>query len=263
MNIEEDILIQNFLKKNLSQQENDKILHRMKVDNDFYEKVKLEEQMFLNFNNDEWNIHTNTNHSDIKEYEKLLRDETTQTLKNTLNKVNQDYQQKQVKPYVSWLQYAGIAAVLIIIAVTIFWPSRVSTDQLYADYIDLSELPSLVNRGENDKNAGLIQAQKLFEEQNYDAVLSILQKEIPKNKSTTYLYTGISQMELNKFEEAAKTFDQLINSKLIDAPKGKWYKALLFIKTNKLSQARDLLLELTNNSNNYKFEEATKLLKEL
>ncbi|WP_025663704.1 tetratricopeptide repeat protein [Aquimarina megaterium] len=265
MSIDEHILIQDFLNNKLTEKERDLVLSRMENDKDFREKVNFEKQLFLNLNDSEWSISSNTSHSEIDEYEVLFRSESTQTLKNTLHIVNSKYQLQQKKRSQSWFLYAGIAVILIIIGLTIFSPFKTSTNELYANYINLSELPSLIDRGNSEQKL-LIKAQKLFEAKEYDQSLSILEQQLStaqKNKAIIYLYTGISQMELGQFDKAEISFNTLIENKFIDSPKGKWYKALLFLKKNDVSKAKNILFQITESSSNYKFKEASELLSKL
>ncbi|WP_299216839.1 tetratricopeptide repeat protein [uncultured Aquimarina sp.] len=265
MSIEEDILIQNFLKDTLSDKERNEVLQKMELDESFREKVNFEKQLFLNLNDTEWSIGTNTNHEEVKEYEELLKSESTKILTDTISTVNYKYQLKQNRRGKSWFLYTGIAVVLFLIGLTIFSPFKTSTEELYANYLDVSELPSLVDRGNSEQKA-LIQAQKLFEAREYNQSLDILEKElstVQKNKATIYLYMGISQMELGQFVKAEISFNTLIESKFIDAPKGTWYKALLYIKQNNIEKAKELLSEIAKYPNNYKSKEASELLDKL
>ncbi len=265
MSLEEDILIQDFLKNKLSEKERDEVLLRIENDVVFGDKVRFEEQLLLNLNEKEWSISENSNHDEVEVYEKLLRDKSSQELKNTLQEVNTYYQAKHKKNKLWWLSYASVAAIALIIGVSIFLSSKTSSQELYANYINLSELPSLVERGKTDHKI-FIQAQKAFEAKEYDKVLEALTKgvdTIQNNKATMYLYIGISQMELGKFNEAEKTLTRLIKSNLMDAPKGKWYKALLFLKQDDIAKAKEILLEITSSQNNYKYIQAKELLEAL
>ncbi|MFD2562485.1 tetratricopeptide repeat protein [Aquimarina rubra] len=265
MSIEEDILIQNFLRDTLSEKERNEVLLRMENDNDFREKVNFEKQLLLNLNENKWSVSRNQELPEVKEYEALLKSESTQTLTDTISAVNYEYQLKQNSGNQSWLLYTGIAVILFVIGLTIFSPFKASPEELYVSYLDVSELPSLVDRG-NSEQKSLIQAQKLFEAREYRQSLDILEKELSimqKNQATIYLYTGISQMELGQFNKAEISFNALIESKLIDAPKGKWFKALLFLKQNSIEKAKELLSEIAKYPNNYKSKEASELLDQL
>ncbi|WP_378173571.1 tol-pal system YbgF family protein [Aquimarina sp. SS2-1] len=265
MSIEEDMLIQNFLKDTLSKKERSEVLLKMENDNDFREKVNFEKQLLLNLNESEWSISTNHELQEVKEYEALLKSESTKVLTDTISAVNHEYQLKQNRGSQSWLLYTGIAVILVLIGFTIFSPFKATPEELYVSYLDVSELPSLVDRGSSEQKS-LIEAQKLFETKEYDEVLDILINGIDgntKNRAIVYLYTGISQMELNQFDSAEKTFDELINSNLIDAPKGTWYKCLLYLKQNKTEKAKKLLSEMVKYPNGYKHKEALELLDKL
>ncbi|MBW1298736.1 hypothetical protein [Aquimarina litoralis] len=266
MSIEDDILIQNFLKNTLSEEERQKILSKMEIDESFREKINFEKQLFLNLNDSEWSTSNAHELPEVKEYEDLIKSNTTQELKDTITKVNIEYQDIQKKRSKSSWIYAIAATIAILIGTYIFsLYNTTSYQELYANYLSISDLPSLVDRGKTNKQP-LIEAQKLFENKKYKETLEILTKEIntiEKDKATVYLYISISQMELNQFEDAEKTFDLLINSKLLDAPKGTWYKALLFIKQNRIEKAKELLNEIAKSSTNYKSQEALQLLEEL
>lgn len=266
MSIEEDILIQNFLRNKLSEKEKYLILSRMKVDESFREKVNFEKQLLLNLNDSEWNTSNAYELPEVKEYEELIKGDSTQKLKQTLAKVNIAYQNTQKKKATFQWLYAVAAIITILIGTYIFsLYNTTSYQELYANYLNISDLPSLVDRGKTNEKS-LIEAQKLFENKKYSETLEILTKEInriEKDKATVYLYTGISQMELNQFEDAEKTFDLLINSKLLDAPKGIWYKALLFIKQNRTEKAKELLNKIAKSPTNYKSQEALQLLEKL
>ncbi|MDY8135721.1 hypothetical protein [Aquimarina sp. 2201CG5-10] len=263
MSLEEDILIQKFLKNKLSEKERNEVLLRIENDEVFCEKVNFEKQLILNLNDNEWSISTNTNHPEVTEYEELLQSQSTQELKSTLEKVNSDYQNKRKK---TWFLYSSAAAIIIIIGLTIFSSINTSTDTLYAEYSNFSELPSLVDRGNNEERALLIDAQKFFETKEYDQALHILTTNFndpQDNKAAIFLYTGIAQMELERYDAAEKTFNTLINSKLIDVPKARWYKALLFIKKSEISKAKEVLSKIARSPSNYKYKEASELLDQL
>ena len=74
--------------------------------------------------------------------------------------------------------------------------------------------------------------------------------ELKNNSSNSnlYLYLGISQMELNQFEESQKTLNSLINSNLIDSEKGYWFKGLSYLKSNRINEAKIMFQKIIDNS---------------
>ena len=81
-------------------------------------------------------------------------------------------------------------------------------------------------------------------------ISTIEECELKNNSSNSnlYLYLGISQMELNQFEESQKTLNSLINSNLIDSEKGYWFKGLLYLKSNRINKAKIMLQKIIDNS---------------
>jgi len=264
MNLEEDILIQNYLTQSLSEKEKKDFVKRLNTDTSFKEKFTLEEEMFKSLNKEEWSFIEKKNHAEVKEYETIFENEETKEIKKILKKENEKYQKKQNKKSTKKRSYY-IAAALVALVFSLYniINTKESTQNIVASYLNETELPSIIERGE--KQNELAKAQKLFENKEYSKALLIFEKEIqnPKNpKAVIYLYTGVSQMQINKLEEANKTFQKLIESELLDAPKGKWYKALVYIKMNKIKEAKEILNTIIK-SKTYNFKKAKQLLKEL
>ena len=69
-------------------------------------------------------------------------------------------------------------------------------------------------------------------------------------------------MESGNLENAKTTFDQLIESDLLDASKGYWYKALLFLKKGEEQEAK-VILEKIKSESLYNSLKAGELLEEL
>ena len=139
----------------------------------------------------------------------------------------------------------------------------INNDDLYAEYSDYSNLPSFVSRGEVGTDS-LYNAENLFKENKYKEALDIFQSQIntSTNTGSVYIYTGLSQIELEQYKQAENTFDTLIESNLLDAEKGYWYKALLYLKQDNHEKAISILKVIVSESlfNNKK---ATELLNKL
>jgi len=261
MNINEDILIERYLNKTLSIEEEEIVLGRIKNDATFKEKVLFEKQLFDTFDEEKWSFIENTKAQEVKEYSELFKKETR--LKQVLEEAKTNYNTPKKKTNYNWYLYAAAMIVLLIIVAPIINTSP-SSSELYASYINTTELPSLSIRG--NKNEDLrTKAQHLFEQKKYNEALSIFNNELDLSKkqtATVYLYMGIAQMELNQFEKAAHTFEALINSGLMDAPKGNWYKALLYLKMEKAEDSK-VILNIISSKKLYNHQKADDLLKEI
>ena len=152
--------------------------------------------------------------------------------------------------------------------VGLFWFSNSqpesSYDVLYSEYIKQTKLPSFVNRGENDAMVNLVEAEKSFKNREFKIALKGFNENLQKDKknSTVYMYCAISYIELEEYVNADQILDSLISSDLIDYQKGYWIKSLLFVKQNKLEEAKEQLKFVIKNSY-FKHKEAKELLSKL
>jgi hypothetical protein len=261
MSIEDDILIEKFLRDQLTAEEL-KIFHtRLKSDEEFKAGFDIEAQLFNSLNEEEWSYAENVDDSEIKDYKNILDSVELQNLKKTLEEVNENYQSQNSFKLYKWIVPLVAASVALFFVFNIFTRSTSSLD-LYNEYSDKGDLPSLVIRGESSSN--LSKAQQLFENNNYENALTIFESALnnSEDKATLYLYKGISETELEEFAEAEKTFNELINSDLLDASKGYWYKALLFLKMDEEENAKAVLRTIVDNKF-YKFRMAKELLGKL
>lgn len=263
MNLEDDILIERFLKNELSIEEKDNFLERLDTDEAFKEHFLLEKQLSESLDEKNWSFVENINSEEVTEYSELFRSEEAKSLQKTLSEVSLEHKKEGSSKKRNVFYLTGIAvAVLLLITLNLFNGSD-STDY-YSDYIMLNELPSFVDRSETIDKQDLMSAESYFKEKKYKDALLILNKiSIPELKDGNYyVYKAIALMELNKYKEAETTLNTLINSDLIDSPKGYWYKALLFIKSKQEEKARKELKYLLMKSD-YKQKEAKELLEKI
>ena len=261
--MEDEILIDNYLKGLLSKDEHTSFLERLKSDVGFKDKFKLEEQLFNSLNEDNWSFVEHIS-AEVNEYKKELEGGDLQNLKNTLKHANSEFnneKQKKTKPRRLYY-YIAAASIIVFLGFQFFFNQNVSNQDLYNDYIELNNLPSFVSR--NDSMSELDKAQNLFEEKKYNDALSIFEsfEGQVENEGILLLYKGITQTELNKYDEAEDTFNSIIISNLIDAEKGYWYKALLYLKQDKVKKVKSTLNEIISNSL-YNHSKAKELLSKI
>jgi len=262
MNLADDILIERFLKNQLSEEEKATFLIRLESDASFKQSFKLEQQLFQTLNEQTWSFTENDSSKEIREYTSLFKSHEIDKLKKILRKENDNYQKSTHKSFRKWILYAT-AAVIIFFIVIRSLDTKKNTQTLYTTYLATTELSSVTTRGKQQTE--LANAQTYFENKEYKKALPILEKEMKQQTNLTgslFIYTGIAQMELNQFDNALKTFNTLINSDLLDAPKGKWFKALLYIKMNDIDKATKILQDIINHKL-YNYKKATELLDKL
>ncbi|WP_111685542.1 tetratricopeptide repeat protein [Winogradskyella tangerina] len=263
MNIEDDILIEKFLRDQLSEAERSLFTERLEVDADFKTQFTIEKQLFETLDEQNWSF-IDSNNEHVDSYKKILASDDIQSLKKTLIATNAS-QNDNGKPSNSTRRlfyYLAAASIVIFLGFQFFFNQNITSEALYNDYVNLDGLPSFVSR--NDTENKLSEAQKLFQDEKYEEALIIFESELnsAEAKGNVLIYQGISQIQLKRYSEAEITFNTLINSDLIDAEKGYWYKALLYLKQDKVDDARNLLHKIKDEKL-FNFENASNLLKEL
>lgn len=263
MSLEEDILIEKYLKNQLSEAERKDFLERMSVDASFKEKVVFEKELFETLSENDWSFSENVNSEEVEELEAIFKSDAIKEIKESISLAHKEYK-KPKRPVIKLTYYAAASIVLLFVAYTLFFSVKITPNELYAAYIHQNEIYSTISRGEGDLVQSLIEGETYFKEKKYAEALPIFIKALPSNKNTAsiYLYTAICQIELDKFVEAETTLNSLINSDLIDAQKGYWYKSLLFIKSKQIDKAKKELEFIIENSY-FKQEKAKELLTKL
>jgi tetratricopeptide (TPR) repeat protein len=260
MKFEDDILIERFLDDQLSSEEKRSFLKRLDTDSDFKDYFELEKQLYDSFNDNHWSFIEDSSSDEILAYETLLKDPQTKKIQKAIEKANDLYQKNQ-KPSKNWLLYIAAAVVIALFSTVIFNNISPQEKDLYAVYLQKTELLSLVDRGAYDSIFSTTQS--AFENQEYEEVMNSLLPIIDSiNNGNAYIYLAIAQLELERFEEAEETLDEFISSDLLDSQKGYWFKSLLYLKANRLEKTKEELQGIID-SVFYKSEEAKQLLRDL
>lgn len=259
MNEQDLILIHKYLRKELNSDEERLFQDKLSFNQEFCQRLALEESVNDSLNEESWSFVKNPNSTEVKNYQRIFQSKEIQELKKTLQQILEEYNSTYRKK--SWILYLTTAAVVTIISTLLLFPKEVSNKTLYSKYLNKNELIALVDRGKTDSI--LSTSQILFDKKNYTEVIDLLNQEIQTtNNINVYIYLVISQIELERFDEAEIVIDKLIISNLLDAEKGHWYKSLLYLKSDKIEETkRELNFIIQNNF--YNKDKAKELLKEL
>ncbi|WP_299837501.1 hypothetical protein [uncultured Tenacibaculum sp.] len=260
MNLEDDILIERFLRDELSEDEKSSFLKRIEDESEFKSNYLLEKQLFESLNDESWSFAENIDVEELKEYEDLYKSPEVDKIKQAIQKASKEKRVSNSK--VIALVSGFAAAVALILTLNVFLKADIDSQTLYADNIQIENLPSFVTRSEtsNDK---LVEAEKLFKAKDYEKALTIFTSEAKgKENSNLFIYKAITEIELGKFTEAELTLDQLIKSDLIDAEKGFWYKGLLYLKSDDKKSAKKVFSKIVKEKL-FKSKEAEEILKNI
>lgn len=264
MSLEDDILIERFLKGELSKEEIDNFYKKIEENKRFKVSYLLEKKLFENLNEKKWSFVANESTDEIKDYDELFKDEVSQNLKIELEKGALKYKAKRRKNTFKWI--LSIASI-ILLALTInffFTKKTIHVDEIYSEYVYAKKMPSFRSRGEIKVNEKLIQAERLFIDKEYKKAIHLFKNGLEKdqNNGIIYIYMGLSYIELQDFDNAENILNKLLESNSIDAEKALWYKSLLYVKTNEIEKSKVLLNKIIKKSS-YKKREAKELLSKL
>lgn len=259
--MEDDILIDNYFKGLLSEDEEKSFMERLSNDASFDEKFRLEEQLINALNEDSWSFVKVTN-EEVEAYSDLFKNEELQRLKKTLSETNSKLKAKKKGSTERLFYYLAAACIVVFLMLKLFFNQNVSNQELYNDYIALNDLPSFVSR--SDESSQLVKAQEFFVNKKYAEALLIFESLDDSDDfiSKVLIYKGISETELGQYNDAQETFDSLINSNLFDAQTGYWYKALLFLKQDRVEEVKSILNKIIE-EDLFKNEEAKELINKI
>ncbi len=221
------------------------------------------------------NHHLAGKYSDLKapenaftqEIKRFLDSDAANNIKTTLNLAKQHYHKQPsfFTRHKHKILSSAAALIVLLVAVNIgLQTPNNRIDDLYSKYYSTKDLPSLVKR--NDANNSLNMGLLAFQEKKYKKAVNFFNKyqtETVSLDTLFFLYKGISQLELNENEAAIHAFNIVTNSSLIDRSKGLWFEALAYLKLNNKAKAVQVLKTITENSNNFKYPTAYKLLESM
>lgn len=273
MNFSEDThqQIEDYLNGNLNAEETTAFEYEINSDSQLFDAIEVSKKMKLQYSDEEWDsIKNHKSNKKLKELELLLKTEEFLDKKKAIQTVSDSYfkneKAKSKNPNKFKLYYGIAAAAMLLLLLGFFFKDNKQTNQeIYSSNSNWEELPSLVSRSEIN-SALLSQGENAFKDKNYKLAEEKFSNYI--NTSTefsvnAFLYLGISQLELENYNEALVSFNAIIRSNSIDKSKGYWYKVLVYFKMEDKINAIKTLEIIIENENNFNFTKAKKLLSTL
>lgn len=246
----DDLIIEQFLLGKLSDEEAAAFRERMESDADLRERVKLEEELFQVLNEEDWSHSENTDHPEVQAYTVAFASNEVRDLKQTIETVGKAYHSPKENGRSRWMWlYAAAAAVVLVAAIVLLRPDNLSTQELYLSYLDKTELPDLASRTTDEQSAEVLRAQALFNNEEYETAAALFEKLLTTdgNNAGIFINLALSQAQLGQFDRAIAVLDRLIGSQLLDAQKGYWYKALVYLAADRPTEAKNILDEILAN----------------
>lgn len=264
MTQEESEQIGAFLRGDLTKAELEKFNARLESDGDFKRQFEIEQKLFLALGDTNWATTSSSDPGFEQMYKAASSDEIKQ-LDQLLTQRRTGSKEAKVIPLYKKPWFKWVAAIIVVglVVSSLLLGGKQSPEELYASYLNLEEVPTLTVRG-SDTIALNNKLEALFASADYDGFLSVFENtgDGLEPNPTLLTYAGLAYLKTDRDKMALKSFDQLIASTFLDAQRGYWYKALVYLKMGQSEQAKTILQKIDSESL-YKAESAREILEKL
>lgn len=196
----------------------------------------------------------------------FIKSEEAQELKETLRSVQLERRVPKLRSKRRRIIFIAAAAVAIFLisAIGLVFQTEPGTDQLYAQYYTTNDLPSVIQRGTS--NTFLAKGAVAFQNDDFSKALAYFEEYEATTEEpdiALYLYKGATLMELSNYFAAIEEFELAIDSDSIDATKGFWFKAMVYLKSGDTANAKYVLTDIARHVWYYNHDKAKELLEKL
>lgn len=257
------IKIENYLNGNMTSIEKETFKVEINQSEEIKEFIEIYQQINQFENDDDW-ITFDGETSHLKKAIQLFQQKDVQNFSEKLKIIRKE--QKPEKKLWQWKKvlYANGLVACLLVFIYVFYFQQPNLNRIYNNNNSWNELPSLSVKGTN-LNDQLNKLEKLFNENKFDESRKLCLTIIGNSKTlqpNILLYLGVSQLELNEYDNALKTFTTLTKSNTLDFHKGYWYKAMIYLK----KEEKELLINELNQIKKHHYynnDKAVKILKKL
>ncbi len=258
--------IDKYLDNEMSLKEKQAFEEKVNSDPLLLEELKLQRDMRLMYSNEEW----------VAGDRKMLKNEGAKSLQSFFTSIEATFLKTTISEVIDenrsniknrkWYFVAIAAVIATLITVTIFVFKEDNYNTLYAQYIQIDHIPSLVNRGETN-NKLIEKAQLLFDRKKYKEAIEVFTAYQKSNSESIdplcFIYKGICYLEVEEFDDALKEFELLSNSNTLHSKKANWYKAMVYLKQQDRGKLILILKSIVSDKNNFNYNQAQELLEEI
>ncbi|WP_298516869.1 hypothetical protein [uncultured Kordia sp.] len=226
-----------------------------------YVTLSMELQQALS--EDDWFHHKNTN-SHYNTVKNWYQEEDVLNFKEQIEQHADAAFAPQKKTFSLQKYWLPIAAAFVAIFITIIYQFTAQPDlkELYTTYATWNDTPSFLVQDEHTATTKE-QIEILYKNQQYAECIAAADSFLntaTTGKTNVLIYKGFAQEKLNKNSKALATFKTISESNALDASKGLWYMALIYLKTEDTENLQKTLKVITASETNYEYENAVQLL---
>ncbi len=178
-------------------------------------------------------------------------------------------QKHRIKPKIfarRVLLYAsGIAAsVIIAVLITMNIDRSYSNEEVYSMFYEPYESNITFRSSEADIDNELYHAMQLYESKNYGAAIVLFERVLEQDpeRQGVNLYSGISHMEIEQYNEANKKFNKVIEQETIYKESAEWYLGFCYLMTDEKEKAIETYEDIASSEGFYS-RDAKKVLRKL
>ncbi len=160
---------------------------------------------------------------------------------------------------------SAFAAAFGLLLLLLFSNRNYNNIEIYNKYFSPVEAGFTFRAEGNIMDNDLRTAMQYYESGDYAKALAYFEKILNTDKSRIglNLYSGISQMELEKYNDARKSFNQIINNNyILYLEQAEWYLAFCYLMTNETDKAREQFAMIENRRGFY-HKQARKILRHI
>lgn len=143
--------------------------------------------------------------------------------------------------------------------------SKMSNSSIFEKYYHPYEVAVTYRSGNTEVDRVFLSALQKYEEQDYEKAMMLFEQllEVKENDMALNLYSGITYMEEEEYQNASTSFNSIIeNNNNLFVEHAKWYLSLCYVITEDKENAIKLLDELVQEDSYYK-KDARRILREI
>jgi len=206
-----------------------------------------------------------------REVDEALSDTEVLDMRAQLDEIHEELspqiikRNKQSSKYV--LRYAVAASLAVIISLGTYglFFKKASDNKIVSQFYKPYDV-TLVNRSANeDLSETIREALYKYESQEYIEAIALFEQILDKNPQmiASHLYTGISFLEIEEYNNAGISFNKVISQNdNLYIEQAEWYLGMVYLFTNEKEKARKQFRKIKNGEGYYR-DEATKILRKL
>ena len=208
-----------------------------------------------------------------REVDNAIREQDIMDLRDQLDVIHNaigDPSQVPIRPtrYRKVLSYAAIASLAILISLGVLLKvqhNKLTNDQIFEKHYEPYEVTMIYRSAESDYQKVLSQAMTKYDDGEYLKAIDLIEEILAKDPAdmASSLYSGISYMETEQYNQADMKFQKIIdhNDNLF-VEQAAWYLGFCYLHTGQNFEARGHFKEIATSSGSYS-KKAKKIMRSI